>query len=165
MPDAMGSMPKILAMVRSIPKKLGTFDTVEGHEPLNAPGNGLHCFSWAGPVRCVGGESGLGSAAIMASFFVRIQTLAAGPKAKGVNLNDIDRKLLHGTGVLFDAYIKHFRLTDHAGVPLVRRIDIFGAYGAGLRMDPGYLNSDGNIFRVGVITLPLVLNDEYDEAE
>jgi hypothetical protein len=165
MTDAMGSMPKILAMVRSIPKKLGTFDTVEGHEPLNAPGNGLHCYSWAGPVRCVGTESGLASAALVASFSVRIQTLAAGPKAKGVNLNNIDRKLLHGTGVLFNAYIGHFRLTDHTGQQLVRRVDIFGSYGAGLRMDPGYLNSDGNIYRVGVITLPLILNDEYDEVE
>jgi len=165
MADAMGSMPKILAMVRSIPKRLGTFDTVEGHEPLNAPGNGLHCYSWAGPVRCVGQQSGLASAAVVASFNVRIQTLAAGPKAKGLNLNDIDRKLLHGTGVLFNAYISHFRLTDHAGQQLVRMVDVFGAYGAPLQMNPGYLNSDGNIFRVGVITLPLVLNDEYDEVE
>jgi len=165
MADAMGSMSKILAMVRSIPKRLGCFDIVDGHEPLNAPGNGLHCFSWAGPVRCIGAQSSVASAAVVASFNVRIQTLAGGPKAKGVNLNDIDRKLLHATGLLFDAYIGRFRLTDHEGRKLVRMVDIFGAYGAPLQMNPGYLNSDGNIFRVGVITLPLVLNDEYDEVE
>jgi hypothetical protein len=158
-------MPKILAMVRSIPKKLGYFDDVAGHEPLDAPGNGMHCYVWAGPVRCVGAESSVASAAVVASFNVRLQTLAAGPKAKGVNLNDIDRRLLHGTGLLFDAFIGHFRLTDHAGQALVRRVDIFGAYGQGLTMTPGYLNSDGSIFRVGVINLPLVLNDEYDEKE
>lgn len=165
MPDAMGSMPKILAMVRSIPKRLGSFDIVSGHEPLNAPESGLHVFSWAGPIRFVGEESGLASAALVVNFNVRIQTLAAGPKAKGVNLNDIDRKLLHGTGVLFDAYINHFRLTDHTGTPLVRRVDVFGRYSPGLTMTPGYLNSDGSIFRVGVINLPLILNDEYDEVE
>jgi hypothetical protein len=88
-------------------------------------------------VRFVGAESGLASAALVANFNVRIQTLAAGPKAKGVNLNDIDRKLLHGTGVLFNAYIGHFRLTDHTGQQLVRHMDIFGSYSAGSDHDPG----------------------------
>lgn len=165
MTDAMGSMPKLLAMVRSIPKKLGYFDNVAGHEPLNAPGNGVHCYVWAGPTRFAAAESGLDSAALVVSFNVRVQLLAGGPKAKGVNLEDIDRKLLHATGLLFDAFIGHFRLTDHAGTALVRRVDIFGSYGQGMTMTPGYLNSDGSIYRVGVINLPLVLNDEYDEEE
>jgi hypothetical protein len=157
------AMEKVLPMVRGIPKKLGAFDIVDGHEPLNAPGRGLHVFSWAGPVRLVGAASGLSSAAMLVNFSVRIQTLAIAPK--GQSNNDIDKRLLRGTGVLFDAYIKHFRLPDHTGTKLVRNIDIFGAYSQGLTMTPGYLNSDGTIFRVGVINLPLLLNDEYDEVE
>jgi hypothetical protein len=157
------AMPKVLAMVRGIPKRLGAFDVVDGHEPLNAPGRGLHCFSYAGPVRTIAAESSIDSAAILATFSVRVQTLAIA--AKGQSNNDIDRNILRATGLLFDAYIGHFRMTDHSGTPLVRRIDIFGSYGQGLTMTPGYLNSDGTIFRVGVINLPLVLNDEYDEEE
>jgi hypothetical protein len=158
------AMAKVLPMVRGVPKRLGVFDTVDGHEPLNAPGRGLHCFSYAGPVRTVAAASSITSAAILVNFTVRIQTLAIA--AKGQSNNDIDKNLLRATGVLFDAYIGHFRLTDHAGSKLVRCVDVFGAYGSqGLTMVPGYLNSDGTIFRVGVINLPLLLNDEYDEEE
>lgn len=157
------AMAKVLPMVRGIPKKLGAFDIVDGHEPLNAPGRGLHVFSWAGPTKFVGAASSVDSAAMVINFSVRIQTLAIA--AKGQSNNDIDARLLRATGVLFDAYIGHFRLTDHTGTPLVRNVDIFGAYGQGLTMVPGYLNSDGTIYRVGVINLPLVLNDEYDEVE
>lgn len=164
MADAMKGMDQILPMLRGIPKKLGFFDDVAGHEPTSAPGKGVHCYTWAGPVRCVGQASGLASAAVVAYFTVRIQLLAF---AKGghINQENIDRLLLKGTGLLFDAYIGHFRLTDHTDTALVRNIDIFGVYGPGLTMTPGYLNSDGSIFRVGVINLPLVLNDEYDEVE
>lgn len=157
------AMAQVLPMVRGIPKKLGAFDIVDGHEPLNAPGRGLHVFSWAGPARFVGAASSVASAALVLNFSVRIQTLAIA--AKGQSNNDIDRSILRATGVLFDAYIKHFRMTDHTGTALVRNIDIFGAYSPGLIMTPGYLNSDGTLFRVGVINLPLVLNDEYDEVE
>jgi len=160
----MMAMDKVLPMVRGIPKKLGAFDIVDGHEPLNAPGRGVHCFSYAGPVRPAANASGLASAAYVINFNVRIQLLAIAPK--GQSNNDIDRKLLRATGLLFDAYVSNFRLIDHTGTGLVRCVDVFGAYGAGaLTMTPGYLNSDGTLFRVGVINLPLVLNDEYDEVE
>lgn len=163
MADAMLAMAQVLPMVRGIPKRLGAFDIVDGHEPLNAPGRGMHVFSWAGPTRFVGAVSSVASAAMVINFSVRIQTLAIAPK--GQSNNDIDARLLRATGVLFDAYIGHFRLPDHTGTKLVRNVDVFGAHSPGLTMTPGYLNSDGTLFRVGVINLPLVLNDEYDEVE
>lgn len=163
MSDPLENMDRILAMVRSIPKRLAIFETVDGHEPKSAPETkGLHCFSWAGPVKTAASASSIASAAVVAYFNVRMQINALNPQG---GMNNMDKLLLRATGKLFNAYIGHFRLTDHNDNKLVRMVDIMGAYGPGLNMQPGYLNADGTIFRVGVITLPLVLNDEYDEVE
>lgn len=163
MSDPLEKMDRILAMVRSVPKRLGLFEIVDGHEPKTAPAaKGVHCFSWAGPVRTVPQASSIASAAVVAYFNIRIQINALNPPG---GMNNMDALLLRATGKLFNAYIGRFQLTDHTGQKLVRFVDIMGAYGPGLNMQPGYLNADGTIFRVGVITLPLVLNDEYDEVE
>jgi hypothetical protein len=60
---------------------------------------------------------------------------------------------------LFTAYIGDFTLGG-----LVRNVDVRGADGAPLDGQAGYLKQDEVLYRVFTITLPVVVNDAWDEA-
>jgi hypothetical protein len=43
-------------------------------------------------------------------------------------------------------------------------VDLLGSAGAPLSAQAGYLNQDGRLFRVMTLTLPIIVNDVWDQA-
>lgn len=129
------------------------FDTVSGHEPKNAPGNGLHAAVWLGEIEPIE-SSAIDKVSIVVVFNVRIYSSFLSEP-----YDAIDPNLAKAVDTLVTAYCGDFELGGNA-----RNIDIFGSSGYKLKADPGYLNQDGKLYRVFVITVPVLINDIWTET-
>lgn len=132
---------------------LGHFERVNLFEPKrNDAGSGMTAAVWLqrlGPTR----SSGLGSTTIRLEFVVRIYTpMFAEPQ------DMIDPAVLAAVDALMGAYSGDFTL---GGV--VRNVDLLGQHGTALSAIAGYLERGGALFRVMDVTLPLIINDTWDQ--
>ncbi|RKN61861.1 hypothetical protein D7231_31815 [Streptomyces klenkii] len=143
----------ILNAVVSHAAASGHFEQVNGHEPVNPPGNGLTAAVWTGPVRPVR-SSGLATTTGGLVCMVRLYTSALQEP-----LDAMDPNLIDAIDGLFRAYIADFTLGG-----LVRQVDIFGAHGPGLTGQDGYLETADQTFRVYTITLPLIVDDLWPQT-
>lgn len=133
---------------------LGIFDRVNRHEPKNAPGNGLSCSIWVDVIRPLPQASGLASTSGLVSFHCRVTSnMLAEPQ------DDIDPAILTAVTTLIGEYSGHFTLGG-----IVRDVDLLGQFGTALAAQAGYLNQDSRLFRVMVITLPIVINDMWTQV-
>ncbi len=143
----------IFAAVESHAMALGRFEQVNMHEPKNKPGNGLTCaiwVDWMGPVL----SSGLAATSGVLRFSVRIyQNMLSEPQ------DAIDPAVTAAVNALFAAYAGDFELGG-----LIRNVDLRGQAGVPLSAQAGYINQDGAMLRVVTITLPLIINDMWDEV-
>jgi hypothetical protein len=130
----------------------GYFDQVNQHEPKNAPGAGLTGAVWVDSIRPAM-SSGLDSSSALLVLNVRLYTsMLQEPQ------DAIDPTVMDATNALYAAYAGDFTLGG-----LVRHVDLRGAEGAPLQAKAGYLNQDQRMYRVMTITLPVVVNDAWDE--
>jgi hypothetical protein len=143
----------ILDAVVSHAMASGHFEQVNGHEPMNAPSLGLTAAVWADTVQPVR-ASGLDSTTVRLAFNVRIYTSTQADPADA-----IDPALLTAVDDLCAAYIDGFTLGG-----LVKQVDIFGAHGQPLLVRAGYIQQSGAIYRVMTITLPLIVNDLWEQV-
>lgn len=144
----------IIDKIRSHALTLGQFQRETGHEPKNAPGNGLTCAVWADKLQPIL-SSGLNITSVRMVLMVRIY----GPMLVDPQ-DEIDPRILEAVDALMGAYCNDFTLGG-----LVRHVDIFGAEaGQGLQATAGYLNQDHKLFRVVTIQLPLVINDVWAQG-
>jgi hypothetical protein len=130
----------------------GWFEQVNGHEPANAPGYGLTAAVWID--RLTPALSGLASTTGRLVFNVRLFTPMTQTPADA-----IDPNLTAACDALFRAYVGDFTLGG-----LVREVDVRGAQGIGLEARAGYIEQDGALLRVITITLPVIVNDLWDEV-
>ena len=131
----------------------GWFENVNSHEQLeNAPGNGLTCSVWVDAITPIR-SSGLDSTSVRLTVYVRIYT-----SNDQMPRDAIDPHMVSATDDLLRAYISDFTLGG-----LVRQVDVRGAYGPQLDARAGYINLSGAVSRVMTITLPLIVNDLWDE--
>jgi hypothetical protein len=146
--DALGDMAK----------KSGLFGPVTDHEALNPPGKGLTCSVLLGPLEPAARASGLATTSARLEFTLRIQA----PRSSQPQ-GQIDRDVLNAAVTLIAALSADFALT---GVPdsLVRNVDIFGAYGPGLGFKPGWITQGETPYRMGDVTVPLILNDVFPQV-
>lgn len=144
----------ILSAVVSHAASLGRFERVNGHEPKNAPGQGLSVAVWVEGVAPVPQGSGLASTAATVTLSVRVYANMLGEPQDG-----IDPGLVSAVDTLMNAYSSNFTLGG-----LVRNVDLLGQAGAPLRAEAGYLEQDGKLYRVMVITLPMILNDVWSQS-
>lgn len=132
---------------------LGEFDRVNGHEPKVAPGNGITAAVWCDRVNPTK-SSGLNSTSVLLIFNVRLYTpMLAEPQ------DAIDPNLIHALDALMAAYSKDFQLDD-----LIRNVDLLGSQSTGLGAVAGYINQDGKLYRVFTVTLPLIINDAWEQV-
>jgi hypothetical protein len=133
----------------------GWFDAVTNHEPKSAPGKGLSAAIWVEEVAPIPGRGGLDKTSVLVTFSVRLATsMTSEPQ------DDIDPNLLAAFDDLMRAYTGDFTLGA-----LVAQIDLLGSYSqGGMRGKGGYLNQDGLLLRVFEITLPLVVDNLWDQA-
>ena len=148
------AVDEIVDVVMSHALASGYFDRVNGHEPKNAPGNGLSAAVWADSIRSVQ-SSGLSSTSAAVVLNVRLYTsMLQEPQ------DAIDPAMLRAVSALFAAYSGDFTLGGNA-----REVDLLGSDGAPLQAKAGYLNQDQKLYRVMTITLPVIVNDAWDQAE
>lgn len=132
----------------------GYFELVNGHEPKNAPGDGLTAAVWVDDIRPALSSSGLASSSALVVFNVRLYSgMLQEPQ------DAIDPNLVKAMNALFMAYAGDFELGGNA-----RMVDLRGAEGVFLQAKAGYLNQDQKLYRVFTITLPVIVNDAWDEA-
>lgn len=144
----------ILDAIVSHAQALGVFETVNAHESVNAPGHGLHAEVWAALIAPVPTGSGLASTSAQVVWNVRIRGSAdAQPR------DMIDPHMMDAVDVLLAAYSGDFTLGG-----LVRNVDLLGQAGVALGARAGYLPQDGKTFRVYDITLPVVINNVWEQV-
>jgi hypothetical protein len=133
---------------------LGLFAGVSGHEPKAAPLNGLYGALWVNSIMPARGHSGLASTTLRIEYSFRIGTnMVTEPQ------DDLDPQVMVAAAMLMLAYSGDFSLGG-----LAEEIDLLGAWGEPLGAQAGYLNQDGKLFRVMVITIPIIVDDVFDQV-
>lgn len=148
------AIDSILDAVISHAMASGHFETVNGHEPKNAPGTGVTAAVWVETIGPVRGGSGLSSTTGRLTLNVRLYTpMLSEPQ------DAIDPSLVRALDALMTAYSGDFQLGGAA-----RNIDLLGAHGTPLQAQAGYLSQDGKVFRVYTINLPVIVNDLWEQT-
>jgi hypothetical protein len=130
----------------------GWFESVNRHEPKSSPGSGLTAAIWVQDISPA--SSGLAATSMRVEMTVRIYTpMVTDPP------DMIDPNVVGAVGSQLDAYSGDFTLGG-----LARHVDLLGEHGAPLGARAGYLETDRRLFRVMDITVPLIINDTYDQA-
>nr|ALS91094.1 MetaGeneMark_Unknown Function [uncultured bacterium] len=146
--------PIVDALV-SAAQETGQFETVNGHEPKNAPGNGVTGAVWFRNVAPAARQSGLDSTTLLlvCTFRCYFSMTAESP-------DYIDPVLLTAADALLAAYSGEFTLGG-----LIREVDLLGMNGVPLSAKSGYLDVAGKLFRIIDVTVPMTINDVYDQAQ
>lgn len=148
------ALPAILDAVQSHALRLGWFEKVNGHEPKNAPGNGITAAVWVERVVPYAGGSGLAATTGVVLLNVRLYSPMLTEPQDG-----IDPAVIGAADALLTAYSGDFELGG-----LIRNVDLLGQAGEPLGGRAGYLNQDGKLFRVFTINLPLIINDLWSQS-
>jgi hypothetical protein len=144
----------IYAGVVSHARRLGVFNQVLTHEPKAAPPSGLTCSIWLNSLEPIAEVSGLAVTSLRLELSIRIyENFKAQPE------DDIDKRLLDAASKLMESYTEDFTLDGD-----VMDIDLLGAHGEPLRAEGGYLNQSGDLYRVVVMTLPIIIADVYTQV-
>lgn len=145
----------ILAAVESHALASGFFERVNGHEPRNMPSHGLTAAVWIDSIQPLPASSGLNITTYRLGLMVRIYL-----NGDAEPLDSIDPAMTAATGALMKAYNGDFTLGD-----LVKDVDLLGNSGAPLSAQAGWLRmDDGARMRVMTITLPLIVNDLWEQV-
>jgi hypothetical protein len=145
-------LQSILDAVTSHAAASGFFERVNTHEPKSSPGTGLTAAVW---VQRIGpADSGLASTSARVELVLRIyQNMLMEPQ------DAIDPTIVAALDALITAYTSHFTLGG-----LVRHLDLLGKGGSTLSAQAGYLNIDGKMHRVIDLTIPMILNDVWEQV-
>ncbi|MEV0382883.1 hypothetical protein [Nonomuraea sp. NPDC050643] len=144
----------ILDAIVSHAQALGVFETVNAHESVNAPGHGLHAEVWAASITPVPAGSGLAMTSAQVVWKVRVRG-SADTQPRDM----IDPHMMAAVDALMNAYSGDFELGGN-----VRNVDLLGQAGTALSARAGYLQQDGHVHRVYDITLPVLINDVWEQV-
>lgn len=132
---------------------VGYFSVVNKHEPKTAP-TGPAMAIWADKIGPARGSSGVSSTTALVTFLNRIyMPMLTEPQ------DMIDPAVLDATGALMARYTADFTLGDRC-----RKIDLLGEFGVPLSGQAGYLQIGQTMLRVMTITVPVVVNDAWDQS-
>ena len=144
----------ILDVPRSHAMASGVFERVQGHEPKNAPSNGITSAIWVQDILPLPDASGLASTTGLLQMQFRIyQNLLSEP------MDAIDPNMMVATDVMMTVLSADFTLGG-----TVRNIDLLKRFSEGLFGRAGYLNQDSKLFRVMDIMIPAVVNDLWTQV-
>ena len=148
----------IYSAVQDFALQSGLFTSTEDHEGRNAPGQGLSCQVLMGTIEPVR-ASGLNATSARMEFTVRVSA----PRMQTPD-GATDQAVMYVGAYLIGAFTNDFDVDELEPEGLVREIDVLGAHGDALKFEPGWLAQDGSPYRVGELTLPLILNDVFPQG-
>ena len=151
----------VLGAVESYLRQMGRFDSVNLHEPTNAPAQSLTAAVWCDSIVPIT-RSGLNSASGSLNLRIRIYI-----PFRQQPLDAIDAEVMTAVSELMGAFIGGFTFSTVTQVQdSIRGVDVLGGEGSGERLDAraGYLEMDRKIYRVMTIRLPIIVNDMWTEA-
>jgi len=137
----------LFSALTSALKQLAAFQQVDVGEPVSPPGNRLYCSLMLGPVRPA--SSGLSATSGEVTFLIRIWS-----KAQQRPLEKIDPEILAAAAAVMGKLSGQFTL---AGT--VRNINLMTMSGL-----PGWIEFEGEPYRVMEITVPIVINDMFSQS-
>lgn len=126
----------------------GYFDSVNAHEPDNAPGNGLTAAIWMADISANPQRSGLAVTSANITFNVRLYTLAT-----QMPQDAIDANMMTAFYSLMNTYIGDFEL---GGSNTYIDAHAFSA-------EAGYLKQEDILYRIMTIRLPVKSDDIWTE--
>jgi hypothetical protein len=132
--------------------RTGAIDTINKHEPKSAPGRGMHAALW---IQQVGpADSGLASTSAKVTIMLRFyQNALMRP------MDAIDPLIWRAAGLVIGRLTADVTLDDTA-----RCIDLLGHYGVPLSAIAGYAMVDQTMYRVVDVTIPVILNDVWEQV-
>lgn len=145
----------IVTKLRDHAGQLGIFEHVEGHALVNPPPSGLAVGFEFGTLRGGAQFSGLSVTSAVLTWTASIyKTMQSQPA------DDIELVTPGAAAALINAYSGDYDLGG-----MVRNIDLLGMTGQGLSADGGYLKMpDGATFRTAVVTIPMIVNDVFEQV-
>lgn len=145
----------IIDAVCSYAEATGYYDRVQAHEPKSAPGNGLNAAVWVDSVRPIPQRSGLAKTSAVLALNLRIyQNMLSEPQ------DAIDPNVTIACDALMNAVTGGFTLGG-----AVSEVDLLGEYGQPLGAQAGYLQQDNRLYRAVTVTIPVVINDCWDQSQ
>ena len=133
---------------------LGVFSAVNEHEPKSQMGNAMTCAIWCDRIGPASGLSGLASTTGLLTFMARIYLPALQQP-----YDMIDANMIVATSRLIGAYTADFTFSDR-----LYAVDLQGMTGQPLEGRAGYLTQDSKLYRVMTITVPLIVNDVWEQV-
>lgn len=143
----------LFSQVTSKAEALGAFDRVSGHEPLSKPGTGLSYAVTGAVIRAIT-SSGLASVSGVVTLSSRIYIGRSHKPEDG-----IDPKIIAAGCLLMGAFAGGFTFGG-----TVREVDLLGQFGQPLECRLGWMEQEGQLFRVGEMPIPVVVDDMFTEA-
>lgn len=131
----------------------GVFQTVNSHEPKHTPGPD-HAGCWVQNIDPVPEASGLDSTAGRVELRIRIySSMLQEPQ------DEIDPAITYKADLIMELFTGDFTLGG-----MIRNVDLLGAHGDPLRAQSGYLNIQGQMYRVMDIFVPYIVNDIWTQV-
>ncbi|CAM5250974.1 hypothetical protein SGLAM104S_01633 [Streptomyces glaucescens] len=140
--------------VMSHAQGLGLFEQVLGHEPVSAPGSGLLYAVWVSDVSPVQARSGLATVSVRLELTGRV-LMPADTEPQ----DDVDVAVTGAVNGLMREYTGDFTLGG-----TVANVDLLGAHGTALRAGFGFTRIDSITYRAATLTIPLIINDAWNEV-
>lgn len=136
----------------------GYFTSVNEHEAVSPPPRGPSASVWLQNVAPIPERSGQTSTSLRIEMNVRLHLpMPNGKSADG--LDAVDTELLTVGDALMSAYTADYELGG-----LAAEVDLLGQYGSPMGAVAGYLTQGDVLFRILLITVPIVLNDVWVQA-
>lgn len=144
---------QIIMAAASDAQQTGWFESVETNEPKSAPHTDKHYALWvmsANPVT----SSSIISTSMRIELAGRFYSdMLQEPQG------EIDANLMAIGWDLMERYSSGFTLGG-----LIRDVDLLGSEGAPLSIRFGYVTIDKRLYRIADLTIPLIVNDVFDQA-
>lgn len=143
-----------LKRIESMIAATGLFSSVNLHEPKNAPGKDLVCAVFLDEIRPVPQESGQNVTTGCVVFKARVfKPMLSKPEGM------IDQVVGHAAGKIIEVLSGDIDLQDN-----IKYVDLLGATGTALSCKGGYLTIDTTMFRIMDVTIPLIINDIWNQG-
>lgn len=145
----------LYAQLTSPLKALGAFKAgVTAHEPMGPPaGSPAAALWWSGGPEPARGLSGLGATTLRLEFTVRVYLSFTRAT------DNVDPQLMALVSQVAGVFSGDFTLDGEA-----MQVDLLGAYGSPLAGRPGYLNFGDHEFRIADVTVPVIIDDAWEQV-